>query len=72
MRYLEYVFSQHKAKDHGNVSVAFFTNLASLVIYLPCVAQAVNIRASDMILTTKHSGVVVKSFLGWQIFQLFS
>ena len=72
MRYLEYVFSQQKAKDPGNVSVAFFTNLASLVVYLPCIAQAVNIWASKMILTTKHSGVVVKSFLWWQIFQLFS
>jgi hypothetical protein len=72
LRYLEFVFSQHKAKDPGNVSVAFFTNLASLIVYLPCLAQAVNIKASNMILTTKHSGVVVKSFLWWQIFQLFS
>ena len=71
--YLSFVFKQHRQRDPSNTSIVFFANLAQTVVYLPLLGCLIGgVAASRIIVSKKHSWMVVKGFVWWHVFQMIS
>ena len=59
IRYLSFVYSQHKQKDPSNISVNFFANLSQFIVYFPVISILITIVLCSMLLTTRHARLLV-------------